>query len=506
MNDFSYTVAVPGRLRGRRDAERRLGLAGHPLGRRRRAVLGRPHARRAQHRRAQPTPSSTARRTRPSSARSSGQQAVVELLGRAEDRRHVGARARRPDTYSVPVTAANAVPSLLAEALLQQIEQLLSRALRHLADGRPARRRRAAAEAASTAARFTVGFEIAPAAGGAAVRERRRRRQRHAAARPARWSATPSAASTGRSPPTGSPLPARPGSTWSLSYDGGATWKTETSDGSVADLTTALAADIASDYKPLVSGSQVTFTTGWNVDAGGTPLVPSAGDAYYVSPLNLNTRVDESTRSTRSTSTTSTDPSSVNGTLTESSITGLGMGGDTVDRRRDHPGRHHATPSSSRSTSTSARATTRLRSRARAPRRTRSSRAPAATTSTSRRSPATPPSTPAPAHDVVNVSNNGEVVAHRRPAHGRHGRRHGRHPGRRQLSRREQFDRHAHRLDADRSRHADRRRGADAHRRGRLAARTSCARPATARSRSPTQARPTRPRRRSRPRSTGSST
>src|SRR5262249_4614320 len=50
------------------------------------------------------------------------------------------------------------------------------------------------------------------------------------------------------------------GSTWSLNYDGHTT--AGESATSIGALTTALAGDIVSDYKPLVSGSTVTFATG----------------------------------------------------------------------------------------------------------------------------------------------------------------------------------------------------------------------------------------------------
>ncbi len=104
--------------------------------------------------------------------------------------------------------------------------------------------------------------------------------------------------------------------TWSLSY-GGRTTSSEQA-GTIADLTTALAGDIVSGYKPLVSGSQVTFTTGWNGQ-------PAAGSTYHVAPLNPNTTVDESQQVDTLNVYDTGDDSNISGVLTESSITGLGM-------------------------------------------------------------------------------------------------------------------------------------------------------------------------------------
>ena len=80
----------------------------------------------------------------------------------------------------------------------------------------------------------------------------------------------------------------------------------------------------------------------------------------------------------------------------------------------------------------------------------------AATTScASRRSPATPRSTPATATTrVTRLERRGARRPDHRPADARHGRRH-RHGHGRRLARHERQRRHAHRLDADRARHAD---------------------------------------------------
>jgi Ca2+-binding RTX toxin-like protein len=108
------------------------------------------------------------------------------------------------------------------------------------------------------------------------------------------------------------------GATWGLSYDGHTTaGETATSIGA---LTNALAGDIVSDYKPLVSGSTVTFTTGF--PAGGQP---GSGDAYHVAPLNPNTTVDESQQVDTLNVYDTADDSNIAGKLTENSITGLGM-------------------------------------------------------------------------------------------------------------------------------------------------------------------------------------
>ncbi len=107
----------------------------------------------------------------------------------------------------------------------------------------------------------------------------------------------------------------------------------------VGTVTQGLARLISSDYGPLVTGTQVFFQTGWDVDpATGLPLTPQSGDQYYVAPLNLNTRVDESTQVDTLTVDDHNDPSNGVGTLTESSITGFGMGGPTVVAGQTIPG------------------------------------------------------------------------------------------------------------------------------------------------------------------------
>ena len=73
----------------------------------------------------------------------------------------------------------------------------------------------------------------------------------------------------------------------------------------------------------------------------GNPLVPAAGDEYVVNPLNLNTRVDESTQVDTLNVDNSNSPQNDTGTLTENHISGLGMGGDTVIAGEVVPGRHH---------------------------------------------------------------------------------------------------------------------------------------------------------------------
>ncbi|MEY2518221.1 MAG: large repetitive protein, partial [bacterium] len=103
----------------------------------------------------------------------------------------------------------------------------------------------------------------------------------------------------------------------------------------IAKVTSKLAKLIrgfAIDYQPLVSGTQVTFTKGF--EAGHVAV---AGDTYTVAPLNLNTRVDEIVQVDTLNVFDANSPSNDSATLTQTRLTGLGMGGDTfiADRAFD---------------------------------------------------------------------------------------------------------------------------------------------------------------------------
>ena len=190
---------APQRRRRRRDARRRLGLAGHPLVREHDADPGRPEVRRRSSSPARP--SSTARRTSRSSARSRGRRPTsrsrgIPTVGDTWELTIDG------QLYSVVVTAANDIPSLLAEALLAQIRAGPA-AARAAAPHRPSRRQRPAPDGADGGRRSPSTSTIVPAVN-------RRGAQRPAASsaarRPARWRRPRrlNAASTGRSPPTAS--------------------------------------------------------------------------------------------------------------------------------------------------------------------------------------------------------------------------------------------------------------------------------------------------------------
>ena len=133
------------------------------------------------------------------------------------------------------------------------------------------------------------------------------------------------------------------GTIWSLTIgpSGGTpvtkTYTVQAGDGLDA-ITTQLVRVIPSNFQPLVSGTSVTFKTGFAVDSQGDPLVPAAGDEYVVTPLNLNTRVDESTQVDTLNFDNSNSPQNDVGTITESTLTGFGMGGDTVIAGQAFPG------------------------------------------------------------------------------------------------------------------------------------------------------------------------
>ena len=220
------------------------------------------------------------------------------------------------------MTAANAIASLLAEALLAQVPTgangfvaLLTAGLLGDADLRLTRPNGAA---------FSVNFQVTPVGGGTGDNG------------DGIVSGTPGTTCVTTTTECGVNwtlasyrfLTAGSSGSWVLGYDGKTA--SASSGGSIGALTAALAAGIQSSYLPLVSGSQVTFTTGWDVGPTGSPLEPSAGDAYYVAPLNPNTTVDESQQVDTLNVYDTADPNNVNGTLTENTLTGLGMGGNTV--------------------------------------------------------------------------------------------------------------------------------------------------------------------------------
>src|SRR5439155_25775761 len=106
----------------------------------------------------------------------------------------------------------------------------------------------------------------------------------------------------------------------------------------IADVTQRLAAAILASestkaYLPLVSGSQVTLASGWP-----TGQQPSAGRQYFIAPVNLNFRVNEPDQVDTLNVFHGNSPADDVGVLTESTLTGLGMGGDTVVGGRVIPG------------------------------------------------------------------------------------------------------------------------------------------------------------------------
>ena len=96
----------------------------------------------------------------------------------------------------------------------------------------------------------------------------------------------------------------------------------------VSALTKALLREIAQNaaFQPLVSGSVVTLQKPWPAPGGGAQLVAGSGDKYVVKPLNLNTRVIETDQVDTINVWNGDSPSDDIGTLTDTSLSGLGMG------------------------------------------------------------------------------------------------------------------------------------------------------------------------------------
>src|SRR5262249_53759647 len=118
---------------------------------------------------------------------------------------------------------------------------------------------------------------------------------------------------------------------WILSINGKAT--TAVSATTVADLTRLLANRISSDFLPVVSGSTVTLT--------GSPPAdkPAAkGSEYFYAPVNPNTRVDETQQVDTMVVWHGNSPADDKGTLTATTLTGLGMADQTTINGRTLPG------------------------------------------------------------------------------------------------------------------------------------------------------------------------
>jgi len=107
----------------------------------------------------------------------------------------------------------------------------------------------------------------------------------------------------------------------------------------VGDLTHALAGKITSDYVPVVSGATVTFTVPWTLDPDtGQPLVPDPGDEYFYAPFNPNIVVVEELQVDTLNVFNGQSLASDTATLTESTLTGMGMGPETAIAGRFIPG------------------------------------------------------------------------------------------------------------------------------------------------------------------------
>ena len=214
--------------------------------------------------------------------------------------------------YSYVVQPTDDVPSLIARALMALVPSTYSIQLRIglLGDARLIITKAGGAQ-------FTVDFTISSANGSAVV------------------SGQP--VSTGGSWTSAAFRFVTPGTSGSWTINLGGQAFTAAADGSVPDVTSALAAAITSDFAPLVSGSTVTFQTGFPTVNHAT-VQPSAGDEYVVMPLNLNTRVNEDVQVDTLNVFDNNDPSNSVGVLTGSTITGLGMGGDTVVGGETVPG------------------------------------------------------------------------------------------------------------------------------------------------------------------------
>jgi hypothetical protein len=121
------------------------------------------------------------------------------------------------------------------------------------------------------------------------------------------------------------------GETWTLTVDGTPRTPVTVTPIGVEALTVALADGLpGNEYLPLVSGTQVTFRSGWPQEPGAAPRVPASGDGYFYAPLNPNLFVSEDEQVDVLNVFNADSPAHETATLTGDHLTGLGMGGRTV--------------------------------------------------------------------------------------------------------------------------------------------------------------------------------
>jgi len=118
---------------------------------------------------------------------------------------------------------------------------------------------------------------------------------------------------------------------WTLRFGDESHSLTVGADDDVQSVLDLLAGEISSGFLPLVSGTQVTFQANWpdGVDPGEI-LEPGLGSEYFYAPLNPNFRVIETDQVDTLNVFHGDSPSDDEGLLTEESLTGLGMGVESV--------------------------------------------------------------------------------------------------------------------------------------------------------------------------------
>ena len=121
------------------------------------------------------------------------------------------------------------------------------------------------------------------------------------------------------------------GDVWTVTVDGDdASYTVLSPETTVGTMMEDLVSQVLNEFQPGISGDTITLLLPWPEDAEtGSPLAPVAGDAYFYAPINLNTRVIETTQVDTLNVFNGQSPANDEGVLTEDRLTGLGMGGDT---------------------------------------------------------------------------------------------------------------------------------------------------------------------------------
>ncbi|MDX6411834.1 MAG: mucin9, partial [Gaiellaceae bacterium] len=249
-------------------------------------------------------------------------QAVVQLTGIAVVG-EVWTLRLGDSTFSVNVDAANAVPSRIAQALAAQVANA-----GYDVDQRVSLTGDSKLVITNKGAAFTAQLSIQKAADSADT----------AGASTVSGVTTDVAGHTWTNAAIQVLTRGQAGNVWSFTLNGTTVSTTVRADDTIGDVVQRLANavagnDLTKGYAPLVSGSRIVFASDW--PAGKQP---ATGTDYFISAVNLNFRVHEETQVDTLNVFNGNSPAPDVGFLTDSTLTGLGMGISSVIAGRIIPG------------------------------------------------------------------------------------------------------------------------------------------------------------------------